>query len=228
MKSSRRQHKPAKKKTSSSEDRYHHGDLRRALLDEALRVLAKGGFKALSLRDLARRVGVTHAAPYRHFTDKSALVRALAEEGFLALLESTRTASADERIGTAAHMTSIGLGYVRFAVENPSHFRLMFGPIERNGGLVVEIDEALAAASRASFEALTSAIAACQASGVLRTGDPHVLATSAWAIVHGLSMLLVDGVLPVDTSDPAAVDAATRPVIDLFHRGAAGPRYDEP
>src|SRR5262245_23788463 len=105
--------------------KYHHGDLRRALLDAALEILAEGGAAGLTLREVARRAGVTHAAPYRHFEDKAALLAAVAEEGFRAVYAEMLARS--ERVkDPVERLYQIGAAYVLFAVTHPAHFRVMF------------------------------------------------------------------------------------------------------
>src|SRR5258708_6887496 len=104
---------------------YHHGDLRRALLDAALALLEKSGVEALTLREGARRVGVTAGAPYHHFADKEAIVASVAEEGFVELGEAM--AAARDAADPASRLGAMGRSYVRFAVAHPAHFRVMFG-----------------------------------------------------------------------------------------------------
>src|SRR5262245_18079756 len=169
--------------TSSRPRPYHHGRLRAALIAEALRVLAdEGGVEALSLRDLARRLGVSHAAPYRHFPTLDALLAALAEEGFSALAEALERATAGHD-GPVAQLGAAGWAYVRFALEHPHHFRLMFG------GRLTGAPEAPGpwAAGRRAYAVLLRCIEAGQAAGRLVPADADELATAAWAQVHGLA-----------------------------------------
>ncbi len=169
--------------------RYHHGDLRRALLDAALEVLSREGAAALTLREVARRAGVTHAAPYRHFTDKQALLAAVAEEGF-------RMLSAEMAAGAAAHagdprgaMEAIGAAYVRFATSHRAHFQVMFGNHVdwtcKHARLEESADHA--------FGILIAQVQASQAAGLVRAGDPLIAALCAWSMVHGLSELIANG-----------------------------------
>ena len=107
---------------------YHHGDLRRALLDAALLMVDREGPKGLSLRAVARLAGVSPAAPYRHFSGKEGLLGAVAREGFIALAESMEAAGRENSGLALAEFRAIALAYVKFAAANPSHFRVMFGP----------------------------------------------------------------------------------------------------
>src|SRR4051794_27635084 len=107
---------------------YHHGDLQRALVDAAVALLAEGGAAAVTLREVARRAGVTHAAPYRHFADKAALLAAVAEEGFRALHDAVARAGAEAPDDPLARLAASGQAYLRFAMSHPAHYRVMFGP----------------------------------------------------------------------------------------------------
>src|SRR5262249_49721298 len=142
---------------------YHHGDLRRTLLDAAIAIVKEAGAGALSLRELARAAGVSHAAPYRHFPSREALLAALATEGFLGL-GAAREARAAGVTDPVARLTALGVGYVRYAVDHPGHFRVMFSRDLHEG---IE-DPALAAAGEPTLRALVDAVAAAQAAGVVR------------------------------------------------------------
>ena len=178
--------------------RYHHGDLRRAMIDAALRLVETEGAEALTLRAAARLAGVSQAAPYRHFTNKEALLAAVAEEGFRALgaaMRGTATESRSPASGMAERdralerMRALGLGYVGFAVSHPAHFRVMFGREVADRSVYPALHEAAAK----TFRALVEAIAGCQRAGLVRSGEPEELALTAWASVHGISSLLVAG-----------------------------------
>lgn len=168
---------------------YHHGDLRRALLDASLSLIAEEGFGALSLREVARRAGVTHAAPYRHFADKEALLAAVAEEGFRAMTVRMKERMASEKT-PEGRLEACGVAYVLFAMENPSHFRVMFGPHFTHPPEMPSSEDA-----ENSFGLLMGSIAECQRAGVVRAGEPRGLSLMCWSLVHGLASLLVDGQL---------------------------------
>ena len=199
--------------------RYHHGDLRRTLLDAALAIVSASGAGALSLRELARAAGVSHAAPYRHFASREALLVALATEGFLGLgaaMEARARGLTDPR----ARFLAIGIGYVTYAVEHPGHFRIMFSRELHEG---VE-DPALAAAGEPTLMTLVEAVAVGQEAGLVRAGDPRAMAVPAWSMVHGLAMLLVDGQLSALFDDAPSADVAyaerrAREVIEVTLRG---------
>lgn len=176
---------------AASKTTYHHGDLRAALLDAALEVLEQDGATALSLRAVARRAGVSPAAPYRHYADREALVSAVAAVGYLDLAE--RLGAAHPAPSTAEQLADVAVAYVRFAIERPALFRIMFSePCDRDN------DERVAA---------TAAVTLYLREIVARAfpdSDPEALAPAIWALVHGLAFLHLDGKL--DAADPAAVD----------------------
>jgi AcrR family transcriptional regulator len=176
-------------------NRYHHGDLSRALRQEALRIIEKGGVGALTLRGVGEKLGVSRTALYRHFADKSALLGAVATEGFRTLrieLEETWSAHGGGRRGFEA----MGAAYVRFAVSHPSHYRVMFGGFVRTA----PPDAELAKEGAGAFQTLVDAIVAQQKEGRLRNDNPLALAQYIWANVHGIAMLAIDGQLkqPID------------------------------
>lgn len=181
----------ATRKTSSkSKPRYHHGDLRHALIEASLALISEEGFSALTLREVARRAGVTHAAPYRHFADKEALLAAVAEEGFRTMTAQMRERMAQET-GSLERLAACGIAYVLFSIQHPAHFRVMFGP-----HFTRRVDhESMANEGGNAFGLLMQSIIEGQKAGELREGEPMPLALMAWSLVHGLASLLVDGQL---------------------------------
>jgi AcrR family transcriptional regulator len=167
---------------------YHHGNLPESLLRATAELIEKQGPAALSLREVARQAGVSHAAPAHHFGDKAGLLTALAAQGFAlfaaALAEARDAAGSDPMDRFAA----TGRAYVLFAARHRAHFEVMFRP-----ELVRRTDAALLEASGAAYAVLTSAIADAQASGYAAGMDPEVLATTAWSTAHGLATLWLAG-----------------------------------
>ena len=164
---------------------YHHGDLRRRLIAVGEAVLAERGLTGLSLREVARRLGVSHNAPFKHFASREALLAAIAEDGFADIARRLQAAT-DSDAGPAGMMER-GVAYVTFALERPAVFRLMFGgvldPAEHPG---------LAERAAASLEGMTRRIGEA-------FGDDESLGDatlSAWAFGHGLASLLLDGQIP--------------------------------
>jgi AcrR family transcriptional regulator len=167
---------------------YHHGDLRRALIETALAMVTEEGTWKFTLREVARRAGVSHAAPYNHFADKSALLAEVAALGFQALRRELEEAARRPRSSRQV-LIGIAVAYVRFGVEHPAHYRLMFGPE------LAEEEErypVLQQASDATFTALTTALERGQAVDEVRPGSVRDQALAAWSLVHGLTTLLID------------------------------------
>jgi len=172
--------------------RYHHGDLRRSLLEEAVRTIRDDGAAALTLRAVGARLGVSRTALYRHFADKSALLNAVSEEGFRGLADALEHAWTKAGGGVPG-FEEMGRAYVRFALDNPSHYRVMFGVWSRPA----HDDSALREAGTRAFQLLVDALAALQRDGVARRDEsPDGVARYVWAVVHGIAMLGIDGRLP--------------------------------
>lgn len=171
-------------------NRYHHGDLRRALVQEAVRTIADEGVERLTLREAGTRLGVSRTALYRHFSDKSALLAAVARDGFQRFRHDL-VAAWSTAPGTRRGFELMGEAYVRFAVENPGHYQVMFGDYRH----LCDKDPDLQTDAVAAFQALIDAIASLQRAGVVRRDDPRALAEYIWAIVHGIAMLAINGQL---------------------------------
>jgi AcrR family transcriptional regulator len=176
--------------------RYHHGDLSRSLLQEALRTIEKGGVASLTLRSVGDRLGVSRTALYRHFADKSALLAAVASEGFRTLRLETLDAW-ESHGGGRKGLEAMGAAYVRFAVAHPAHYRVMFGGYVRDAGP----DSDLAREGAGAFQVLVDAILAQQKDGRVRRDNPLALAQYIWATVHGIAMLAIDGQLKQPIED---------------------------
>lgn len=166
---------------------YHHGDLKNALVQAGMEILAVEGLPALSLRRVAARAGVSHSAPYAHFADKQALIAAISTAGFQRLNDRL-DAAVDRPEPPARRLFALSKAYLDFALENPSLFKLMF-----SGALERETDYAeFVAVSRHSFQRLVEEVRICQQAGVLRPGPEDVLAVGLWSLVHGLAELLLE------------------------------------
>jgi AcrR family transcriptional regulator len=199
---------------------FHHGDLRRALLDGAMLLLEREGPLGVGLRAAARLAGVSQTAPYRHFRDKEAMLAALAEEGLREL--GARIAAAIERNrDPRAALVAIGEAYVNLAAERPNLFRLMFGPQVANKARCPGVAQEGARA----YAGLVEAITAAQRAGVIRAGDPADLALAHWSAVHGIASLIVDGRLSerLAAAGPGGPAALARTVCEQLFQGC-GPR----
>lgn len=175
---------------SADGERYHHGDLRAALVEEGLKRMESGPAEALSLREIARSVGVSATAVYRHFPDKQALLHALADVAGDRMASAFETAMAAEKPGKEA-FDAMGRAYVHFALKNPFLFKLMMSP---------EIMSGLSAEGRPrtrGMAMLTSALNELSG-GKMSLAEQNIRRLQSWAIVHGLAMLMLDGLVPAD------------------------------
>lgn len=212
---------------------YHHGQLRRAVLDAALELIVERGVGGFSMREVARRAGVSHNAPYHHFADKGELVEELAVESFGALTGALREARAEAAGGPAERLRESGVAYVRFAVENPERFRLMFrpelktgqrpGPGRLSGRADREEDPGEASPSEraggTAYGVLVDGIVECQREGSVAPGDLASLALTAWSTVHGLAVLILDGPEGKIAGSTEEAERAARVVTETLGRG---------
>jgi AcrR family transcriptional regulator len=202
---------------SPTKSTYHHGDLRAALVDAALELLEESGESALSLRAVARRAGVSPAAPYRHYADREALVSAVAAVGYRELAE--RLGAAHPAPSTPDQLADVAVAYVRFALDRPALFRIMFGePCDRDN------DERVAATEAVSIY-LREIVARC-----FPGSDPEALAPAIWALVHGLAFLFLDGKLDAATPEAVAdrVTGAIRALLDATGSGGRTANGERP
>jgi AcrR family transcriptional regulator len=177
---------------------YHHGDLRHALLDEALRTIQADGVEHLTLRSVGKRLGVSRSALYRHFADKQSLLATVGKEGFRKLRQAI--AEAWERNGRGrVGFEAMGRAYVQFAVAHPSHYRVMFGGFIESAAK----DDDFVAEAQAAFQVLVDALIEQRNTGGIRKDDPVQMARFVWAGVHGTAMLIIDGQVPKTVSREA-------------------------
>ncbi len=186
---------------------YHHGGLREALLERALWEIDASGVERLSVRGLARDLGVSHGASARHFRDRATLLDAVAVEGFGQLLDAMRAGGGDEPLAAAAR------GYVRFAVDHPRLLAATFGAKHAR----TPSEELLAAGERA-YDFVVELLVRGQREGLVRSGDPRAQARVTFAAVHGVAMLAVDDLL-----DGAPWEQATDEIVGLLSAGLGSP-----
>lgn len=167
---------------------YHHGDLQNTLIAATLELITEQGGDAFTIREVARRAGVSHTAPYRHFTDKAALLATVAKQGFDMLVEHMRKRIAGYPDDPLLRFKYCGVAYIEFAVDHPAHYRVMFGPDKAKSRETAAVRKS----AETAFQTLLDCIEACQASGTIRPGNTMEMALSAWSIVHGFSMLFID------------------------------------
>jgi AcrR family transcriptional regulator len=189
---------------------YHHGNLRSALLEHAERALVARGVTELSLRELAREVGVSHAAPRRHFADKQALLDALAEDGFERLGRELDASMAAAGPSLRDQLAAFARAYVRFATEHGALLELMFAGKHR-------ADRLREAADRA-FAPTLSLFVAAQAAGHVVAGDTERVGIVALATLHGIASLANNGMLAAADLDEIVEEAVDRLVLGLRPR----------
>ena len=165
---------------SKNERPYHHGNLPAALIDAGLRLIEKKGVRALTLREIGARVGVSRMAAYRHFSDKADLLAAIREAGFSQFADALEHARSGAGKTFSSRLRAMALAYVRFAAEHPAHFEVMFSP---------EQPARPSSAGERAFGILEQTIREGQRSGDVRPGDSVAIARVVWAQVHGVSML---------------------------------------
>lgn len=193
---------------------YHHGDLHNSLLEAADCLLEQTGAAKLSLREVAKHAGVSHTAPYRHFKNRAALLEAIAIAGFRRLKNLLERAEASAPEDMVEQLRAGGLAYLRVAVNNPEHTRLMFG------GMMKEVseDSALYAAAEDTYNTLYRIIDTGRARGVFGGSDTETVVLAAWSLVHGLAMLIL-GTQKINPTTPAELDALTRSILETFLSG---------
>ena len=174
---------------------YHHGNLKPALLRAAVELIAEVGPAAFTLREVARRAGISHNAPYRHFREKDELLAAVATEGFDRLADALAKPGKPTRAGNPnpalRRFQASGLAYVRFALHSPEHLLVMF-----DWPLAPDRYPELSAAAKRAFSVLVGLVEAAQCEGSLPGGDPLALACIAWSMVHGVAKLAIAKRLP--------------------------------
>ncbi|HCY87825.1 MAG TPA: TetR family transcriptional regulator [Desulfobacteraceae bacterium] len=171
---------------------YHHGDLRKSLISQALAIVREEGVAKLTLRKVARLAGVSHAAPAHHFKDMNGLLAAIAEEGFVKMVQHMKKAAGKyPSENSLERFKAIGVSYVEFATQNPSFIKIMNHPSLAEKSLY----PGLKRASNETFNLLTNAVQECQSKKLVREGDVLELSLFAWSTVHGLAVLAVDGQL---------------------------------
>lgn len=173
-------------------DTYHHGNLKEALISAGLEILAKKGIEGLSLREVAQSVGVSHTAPYNHFTDKQALLAAISTAGHVQLYETLASAFIAAQASSPEIIIEIAWAYLQFALDDPGRFKLMFSEaleIERDHPTYVEI-------SQKNIALLEEIIAFCQSRRQLGDGEVTDLAIKIWSSVHGFTCLILENQFP--------------------------------
>jgi AcrR family transcriptional regulator len=194
---------------------YHHGNLRRVLIDTALEIISEQGADDVSLRQIAKRANVSHTAPYRHFKDKNAILAAVAREGFDMMLRQTEERITRSKGNELEHFAICGLSYIDFALNYPSHYRVMFGTRIENSYFSDEFTPE----STPSFQLLCDKISICLEKGLLKAGDIKEMAMAAWSIAHGFAMLRIDHHIPDQGMDEKKLNDLKRSVVMTLYFG---------
>jgi AcrR family transcriptional regulator len=193
----------------TTERPYHHGNLRHALLDQAERTVRERGVQALSLRELAREIGVSHGAPRRHFPDRQALLDALAESGFTRLGSELGAAADGAGDEFEARLRATAVAYIRFATRDPALLDLMFAAKHRDQ--LATLQETVERA----FSVMLELIEQGQAEGFLEPGDPERVGLVLFSTIQGIATLVTGGMVSADQVDGLTADA-----IAYFLRGS--------
>jgi AcrR family transcriptional regulator len=182
--------------------KYHHGDLKNALIKAGVEILSKEGIEGLSLRKVAQRAGVSHSAPYSHFPDKQSLIAAISTEGFHRLYADLDAAVSGHPKNPKKQLLDGALAYVRYALNNTDTFKIMFSGVlekEKEYPAFVEI-------SQKTFERVVSVVKACQEAGVVRSASSEMMAVAMWGQVHGIVSLALEGQISHSVLDHHAIE----------------------
>jgi len=188
--------KSSKKKSTRS---YHHGDLKKALMEEGLKMIEKQGAENLTLRDLARTLGISHNAPYRHFTSREDLLAALTLEG-AKLFVNALTEGHNGIYKTEKDFSRMGEGYIRFAVNFPEYYRLLFFQKHFDWNNYPD----LLSVMNDAFGALMGAVQDLQKADVIHKDDPMMISMGIFSYIHGFTSLMMSKRLPPG-NDPVIV-----------------------
>jgi AcrR family transcriptional regulator len=173
-------------------DKYHHGDLKQALIVSGMKILQEEGLNALTLRSAARAAGVSHSAPYSHFKDKQALLAAISTMGFNDLYDRITATISEFRNSPRELLTETGWTYIQFAVSEPNCFKLMFSGILEDEHSFPEF----MAAVQKTYHKLVEVVGICQEGNVLRSGPQEESAIAVWSLVHGFVSLYLEQQFP--------------------------------
>ena len=194
---------------------YHHGNLKNVLIDAAISQIATHGARDLSLRELARSIGVSHASTYRHFPNKESVLATIAEQGFEELTRAMEAAARPHAGDPLDMLQATGVAYVDFGVSYPHHLQIMFGDAITHH----EDYPTLVEASKKAYEVLVSVVRVGQQAGRISAQDERLVALTAWAQVHGLAMLIASGRIRPEGAERIEHNSLAASVIALLRDG---------
>jgi AcrR family transcriptional regulator len=194
---------------------YHHGNLKNALIEAALAQIANHGARALSLRELSRSIGVSHASTYRHFPNKESVLATIAEQGFEKLTHAMEAAARPYAGDPLEMLQATGVAYVGFGVTHPHHLQVMFGDLVTHH----ENYPALLESSKKAYEVLVSVVREGQRTGRIRAQNERLVTLAAWAQVHGLTMLIASGRIRPEGAERIEHNSLAASVIALLRDG---------
>lgn len=170
---------------------YHHGDLKNALIQAGIKILAEDGINELSLRKVAREAGVTHSAPYAHFADKQALIAAISTDGYKKIFDRINLVMENYPTDPLRQLVEIAWVYVQFGFDEPDHFKITFTSLVESEREHPE----LVIATKRTFNELRLLIIRCQEAGLIDEGEPDLVTVTLWGLVHGFVNLIQGGMV---------------------------------
>lgn len=194
---------------------YHHGNLRNVLIEAAIAQIATHGARALSLRELSRSIGVSHASTYRHFPSKESVLATIAEQGFETLTRAMEAAARPHSRDPLEMLQATGIAYVEFGVSHPHHLQVMFGDLINHH----ENYPALVESSKTAYEVLGSIVREGQRTGRIGGQNERLVTLAAWAQVHGLAMLIASGQVRPEGAERIDYKSQAASVIALLRDG---------
>jgi AcrR family transcriptional regulator len=194
---------------------YHHGELRNTLIRAGIELISESGASGIDLRKVARKAGVSHAAPYRHFSDKKTLIAAISEEGFKQLWDEMEQAILITDSNAHEQLRNMGHAYVQFALKNPSLVREMFS------GLMIEREAypALYLVSKKLFRLIENVVIAGQSMGKIKEGSSEELTCVIWSMMHGTAILIIENQMKPITMKNNGIEHISRVCMDFLILG---------